>query len=75
MDVKAEPANGVVVPKNESQNAPGPNNQKGKFPNPHGPNNQKKKVFPNRGGKMGNPQQGNQNRGPIKQEVSREIDD
>lgn len=66
MEPKAEPSNGVAVPKTENPTNPpqGPQNPKGKFQQ-GGPNLQKKKAFPNRGGKPGNNQQGGGgNRGP-----------
>lgn len=67
MEPKAEPSNGVAVPKQENPTNPpqGPQAQgKGKFQQ-GGQNLQKKKSFPNRGGKPGNNQQGGgNNRGP-----------
>jgi hypothetical protein len=66
MEVKAETANGPPPVKQENQNPQGP---KGNFKQ-GGPNMQKKKNFQNRGAKMGNNQPGNNNRGPMKNEVS-----
>lgn len=64
MEPKAEPSNGVVVPKQENPTNTPQGPAKGKFQQ-GGPNLQKKKVFPNRGGKPGNNQQGGGgNRGP-----------
>lgn len=67
METKAEPSNGTPAPKQEVSTAP--QAPKAKFQQ-GGPNANKKKNVPNRGGKMGNNQQGNFNRGPMKNEVS-----
>lgn len=73
MEVKAEATNGTPAPKVEQQNTnQTPQNSKGKFTN-NGPNQLKKKNFQNRGGKIGGNMQGNNNRGPMKPEVSDEI--
>lgn len=78
MEAKAETSNGPVVPKQEVQTPQGPKknfnqNQMNQGGGPGGQRGGPKKNFQNRGGPMGNKQMGGNNRGPMKNEVSRKI--
>jgi hypothetical protein len=83
MEVKPEASTASIAPKQEVQTPQAPKGknfnqnqnqqqqqQGGSNGGPNGPNMRGKKNFPNRGGKMGNNPQGNNNRGPMKNEVS-----
>lgn len=70
MEPKPEASNGTPAPKPEPSTPQGQGPPKQKF-QPGAPNLNKKKNLQNRVGKMGNNQQGNFNRGPMKNEVSK----